>query len=55
MLGDRIASKSGVQAVVKTADGEEVLVRDALILDQKKTPHWAGLVRFVWRLITIEQ
>jgi hypothetical protein len=29
MLGDRIAGKSGVPAVVKTADGEEVLVRDA--------------------------
>ena len=44
MLGDRIASKSGVPAVVKTADGKEVLVKDALILDQQKPRTGRGLL-----------
>ena len=37
-------SKSGVPAVVKTADGREVLVREAIFLMPIKTPHGAGLV-----------
>ena len=51
MLGDRIASKSGVQAVVKTADGKEVLVKDALILDQQKPRTGRGL--FVSQLVSV--
>ena len=31
--------------MVKTADGREVLVRQALFSTPTKTPHWAGLVR----------
>jgi hypothetical protein len=34
-------------AVVKTTDGKKVLVRQALFLMPRKTPHWAGLVRIV--------